>query len=162
MNEMMKQKIIIIAVAYFVGFSLLGVGYYLGTTQTTNNYYYEDKDSYIDLSPFGNNATCQACYLSSEIIYLTSEELSYNIHLNNLTLNHSYMLILPEEVILFTYFYENELQDLFALTYLTGESSNVTIRLFEVFTNPFIYKLSEMNSLHNFVLLDVLVINLEL
>lgn len=162
MNEETKQKVMIVVIIYFVGFSLLGVGFYLGTTQTTNNYYYEDRDSYIDLNPFGNNATCQGCYLTKEIVGLTSTELAYNIHLNNLTLNHSYLLILPDEAILFTYFYEGELQNLFALTYLSGEISNITIRLFEVFTNPFIYKLSEMNTLHIFVLLDVLVINLEL
>jgi hypothetical protein len=161
MKERNRQIMVVLVVAYFVGFSLLGVGYYLGTTQVTNNFYQEKNDSYIDLYPLTKNPTCQGCYLSNEVIYNTSEQVAYNVHLDNLILNHSYLLMLPEEVILFTYFYEEVRFGLFSLTYIFGEVNNITIRLYEVFTNPFIYRLSEIGDINDLVLLDIMVIDFE-
>jgi hypothetical protein len=161
LNDKTKQIVFGIFLAYVLGLVLLGFGFLLGTTQVTNNYYYEDRETLLDLYPLTINPTCPSCHLSSETVIQTSEKIQYNIHIDNLTLNHSYLLMLPEELILFTYFYEDQLFDLFALTYIAGEVDNITIRLYELFTNPFIYRVSEIGDINDLILLDLLVIKID-
>ena len=145
---------------YVLSAGFFFVGFLLGTTQVSNNYYYEGRTSYTDLYPQGKIATCQGCYLSSYLFTNNNEGFSYSIYLDNLTLNHSYLLMIPDDLILFTYFFEHQLDGLFSITYFAGEVDNVTIRLYEVFTNPFVWRFQEVGDINDLVLLDELVIDL--